>query len=163
MFHFAENSRHLACRHVQTVFLGCRMTVSFSLWNGIKQQVLHLMASVQYLKSLSVETSFMRRSLNATKLYMRRTSIFDTNGIPHILFFRSYKFYLSTVGSGFTSKNASKENYRIILRLQQSEAANILKIKLQRTKRNLAGRDDENKMSNFIVFRSAAAVMKIRV
>ena len=106
---------------------------------------------------------FYEKEFKCNKVVYAAKTIFDTNGIPHILFFRSYKFYLSTVGSGFTSKNASKENYRIILRLQQSEAANILKIKLQRTKRNLAGRDDENKMSNFIVFRSAAAVMKIRV
>ena len=49
------------------------------------------------------------------------------------------------VGRSFTSKNASKENNRTILWLHQSEAVNILKIKLQRMKLEIGegGRDKD--------------------
>ena len=43
------------------------------------------------------------------------------------------------VGTGFTCENASKENNRIILLLHQSEAVNILKMKLLRMKGKLRG------------------------
>ena len=48
-----------------------------------------------------------------------------------ILFCRSYKFYLSTVGRGFTSNNASKRTIKLFSRLRQSKVVSILKKKLQ--------------------------------
>ena len=60
-----------------------------------------------------------------------------------VLFCRCYKFYLSIVDRGFTSKNASKENNRIILfflRFHESEAVNLLKTKPQLMKENLGSR-----------------------
>ena len=51
----------------------------------MRQQVLHLMASVQYLKTSFIcgNKYYVRKilDLDVTKFYIRRTSIFDAKGI----------------------------------------------------------------------------------
>ena len=70
------------------------------------------------------------------------------------------QFYLLIVGRSFSSNNASKENNRIIfLRLHQSKASNILKIKTAADEGEVGGEGrlvrmwggaDKTGMSNFI-------------
>ena len=49
-----------------------------------QQQVLHLMASVQYLKTSFIcgKKPYVKKFADAAKLHVWRRSIFDANGIP---------------------------------------------------------------------------------
>ena len=89
-----------------------------------------------------------------------------TTTTPSEFFPKVQQIYLSIVARGFTSKNASKQNYRIILRLHQSEAVNILKMKLLRKKAKLGGWVKWKNvqfyfLTPYFLFRSAAADVNI--
>ena len=64
----------------QQVLIDNKFYVALPKFFSIEQRVLRLIASVQYLKTSLI---LCEEGLDATKLYIWRTSILDTNGISH--------------------------------------------------------------------------------